>query len=618
MINYCWLLLTPDTLNRLKVVLHEEHGYSFEEADEYIEEKQTNVLNDLRLMAISGKLTPLGCNVINLLMKRKSECSHTLNNTKDKNARTALKFPCRTIIKCSKSNIAIITSCREPRLQVVKDKSTDITPDILKVKNTQTTPEPEKQVRSQLVQTELKGKHTSVQTELVHDDPPIDDAILNIINTSLDNFFTEKATPATKPEKQNQNTSLDNFFSEKETPVKKPEKQNENTSLDNFFSEKETPVKKPEKQDESVSFLRDLMNIESSTTSSETLQEQPQETKAELNQIIEEPLISPAIDTMTQHITYDRCIHTTSCEEDTFMSASSQQYFSQSSSLNDTVDTTFTEALADGEYFEGKGTPQISPSSHKNQNLDTKDQPILLRREKTEDPRASIFITKRQSSSLFDEAVSLNYHTPSRDESHSDHVRFNFDFNADELASRIFELHDDIDDNITFFTQSDTSSHNSQYNDALDRSRDDSQYNDALDRSRDDSQYNDALDRSRDDSQYNDALDRSRDDCEYNDALDRSRDECEYNDALDKLYDDSQQYNDALNKLRENSQYNDTLDKSRDEFCFTDKAFQSADQCNDQSTTTQRQSTSFYMNRNMEMSEIPHNVTKPIHSRSND
>lgn len=68
LINFCWLLLTPDNLNRLKELLHYNHGYSIREAEEYLEKKQTEVVNSLRLMAVSGKITPFGCNVMNFLL----------------------------------------------------------------------------------------------------------------------------------------------------------------------------------------------------------------------------------------------------------------------------------------------------------------------------------------------------------------------------------------------------------------------------------------------------------------------------------------------------------------------------------------------------------------------
>ncbi|KAL1454325.1 hypothetical protein WDU94_010597 [Cyamophila willieti] len=590
LINFCWVLLTPDSLNRLKVLLQKEYGFSSEKADEYIERKQTVVLNDLRILDICGKGTPLGCksdspNMLATQIQEIFECCHVQENKlksdqfrglqvqsifqklvrdsqeeskrniecsnryersntqrgldiddafvpwevkktqkiKEKEVNCGdpictyipesklIRMSCMSCLRtlmlkhCNVSEVKTSHICdmghsvdknttgdvnTEPQQQVVTDQSTDII---------QTTPEPEKQVRNQLVQTELKGNDMSVQTELVHDeyDDAIDNEIANIINTSTDEFLTKKEKPAMKPNEQDDaidneianiiNTIIDDFLSKKEKTAMKPDEQDNaidneianiiNTSIDDFLSKKEKTAMKPDEQDESKSFLRDLMNT-SIESSFETLQEQPKEKKVEFKRLVDEP----EIDTMEQHYSYGKCTYSTVCEEDIFMSASSQQYFSPTDSLNDTLDSANKEALEDGEYFEADG----------------------IHNEQVEDPRTSIFITKRPSN-LFDEADGSSYHTPSRDESPTEHVRFNLDFNSEELTSRIFHLDDD---KMTFFTQSDTSSHNSQYDDALEKSNND---------------------------------------------------------------------------------------------CGVEEVFQSVDQCNELSKTTQRQSNSYYMNRNMEI-----------------
>lgn len=577
MINFCWLLLEPEALNRIRLLLHEQHGYTFEEADNYIENKQTNVLNNLRLMAIHGKVTPLGCNVINFLMARKSECSsrmqkhiqdifncfsnqkccemkqkkckrnpirpkefqlhsilqrlvgdiqteskritkccsHFRNNNSHRNlskqrftpwrptpekdcdktklrmcepqcgptselrkhddwmqcmkkllcqnhknskmnpseccedskklcnlvrelmkyteedksstTRAFLKYPCRTVMRTSPSSkYAVITSCCEPELHVVKDQCTDVSEAILMGKKTQTKPDPVKQMRSQDVQTELKGTHSGMQTE------------------------TERTSLKTKTDQIPSTTESD----ESEDLTSFVGGLLDNSKFDSKKPDTKTDYQTDTGAESDISFLKDFVDtsIENSRVQPKSLRNEEEEFNLIEDSYEQGEYIQSIFDDRLadrkKRVPADREeLKADGIRDQPLLAAdmeengaeARQTYFGDKEGTKRTFDNdnkrpiSFTENF----YYESIENLENGSSStfeksiyHEATEEDCED----------ENPRNSIFINKRQIPvPVNDDAQSLSYHTPPYS---TDHVTFNFEFNKEELMGRIFDLTD--------------------------------------------------------------------------------------------------------------------------------------------------------------------------------
>ncbi|KAI5745591.1 hypothetical protein M8J76_012503 [Diaphorina citri] len=338
---------------------------------------------------------------------------------------------CRTIIKSgSNSNYAIITSCCEPQLHVMKDQWTEISPSILEAKDVQTVLEPQKQLRSQSIQTEYKGKHTNVQTGSSH-------SIHSFLRNCLDN---------------------------------------KTQSLDKDI-EHHTDIHNTRSNDDELSFLKNLFDLqfENGSQKSEKGGEYPGKGAEET---------APSVDYIKNILVKSSIFSidiTDKNNESAAVKITSDDKYSSSITCGEARGETDFESTSSHQYFEARDPSKTWLHATANNN----SQQYFKARDNFEDEnqRTSIFINKKPSQNMEDDMKSSSYHTPPRD---SDHVKFNIDFNKDELLSRIFELTDD--DNHTFVTQSDVtcspygslSPKESLYNDALDISKDNNYFDDDI------------------------------------------------------------------------------------------------------------------------------------------